>query len=379
MDNTTTTQPATTEPQTYVSFTDYTTQALSCTPPEKKTVPNTGGQTGKPEQNYNRIALMYDMGKDGKRAVNDFLLEGCEMESSIGIQSKLAQNGVSMEHSLMCRFDPNNEEQMRFLEVMGQIHAGSCYIVGQFKGPLKMFDFNPQAPGQTFKSPVYRPRDELTGEFIPGRSPSMFWKLFSRGKPPMVEQTLFTDLEGKAIPWTLLQGVEMKFIPLIHIKNIYCGGKGCSLQIEIVSAIVTSIRARNTAVRNTATLQRLREARPELADQVAGQLAKLTLDRQEQMLGVQAVGALANTADTDEGQPTFAGITRVEQRPAVQAQITQPAGSPQYGALPAIPPLAGTPTLQDFTAAAPTRNPAIPVVTLPAEVAPMTGTPVQLN
>jgi hypothetical protein len=319
---------------------------------------------------------MYDMGKDGRRALNDFLLEGCEMESAFGIQSKAAAGGRT-EHSIMTRFDPNNEEHTRFLETMSQIHSGACYIVSQFKGPLKMFDFNAAAPGQTFKSPVYRPRDELTGEYIQGRSPSMFWKLFVRGKPPMVEQTLFTGLDSKPIRWEYLQGVEMKFIPLIHVKNIYVGGGKCSLQMEVVSAIVTSVRARNTTTRQTATIDRLRAARPELVDQVAGQLAKLTMDRQDQMLGAPPMD-VGGQQEGDDAQPTFAGITRQPAAPAVMPQITPATGSPQFGALPAIPPLGGAPAqMQDFTAAAPVRPPAVVIPDGGAQIIP--GATLQLS
>ncbi|CAH6420746.1 Hypothetical protein HVR_LOCUS1278 [uncultured virus] len=397
-------QPETTQiPQAlpnFATYNDYTNTRLSCTPPEQKTVPGTGPGTDKPPAFYYQVPLMYNFGTPEVRALNDFMFEGCEMETGFGIQSKPGQSG-RLEHTVMVRFDSNNPEHTRLLESVGQIHAGCCFILQQYKGAVKLYDFNATAPGGLFKSPVYRPRDDMTGDYIQGRAPSMFLKLFSRGKPPMVEQTLFTGLDGKPIPWTLLQGVEMKFIPLIHVKRIYVGGGKASLQMEVVSAVVTSIRARNTTTRQMGTIQRLQQSRPELIDTVAAQIAKLTIDRQDQMLGVPSPAVEQAAGGTE--QPTYAGIA-----PTVQRQPAQPVGhhqqytpppAQQYtaqivpgvappvapGVLPTIPALGGTTAMQDFTATAPTRAPVIPAVTIPgaAPKAPSPGvqtpTTIQLN
>jgi hypothetical protein len=318
---------------------------------------------------------MYNFGNPiENRVLNEFIIEGCEMDSKFGIQSKPGVSG-RLEHSIMCTFDGNNGDHARFLETLGTIHAGCAYILGQVKGAVKLFNFNPDMAEATgLKNPVYHPRDAVTGAVLQGRNPSMFLKLFSRGKPPMVEQTLFTGLDTKPIPWTLLTGVEMKWIPLLHVKRIYVGGGKGSIQLEVISAVVTAIRARNTETRQTGTIDRLKAARPELQDAVAAQLAKLTATRQEQLLGL--VGGVqqpyldaAAPAGAGEAQPTFAGIAPTGQRQPVQpqmggqmAQITPGGGAPMMAMLPAIPPLAGAqPTMQDFTAAAPPRAPTVAI------------------
>lgn len=333
----------------YATYTDYTTVRLTCTPSEQKQIPNTGpdakGPDGKPQpspaQFYHLIPLMYNTGTEQQRALNDFLLEGCEMDTSVGIQSKSGQNN-KVDHSIMCNFDITNPEHDRFIRTMNQIHSGCAYILQAMKGAVKLYNFNAQMAEATgLKHPVYRPRDEVTGDPIQGRKPSMFLKLFSRGKPPMVEQTLFTGLDGKPIPWTLLRGVEMKFIPLIHVKRIYVGGGKASIQMEVVSAIVTSIRARNTSTKQIGTIDRLKQARPELVDLVAGQVAKLTIDRQDQLLGSSPeTNTNNNTNSQDNSNPTFSGVT--------------PTGSRQTTANPT--------QMQDFTANAPVRSPQVGVV-----------------
>ena len=369
--------------QTYSTYTDYTNTRLTCTPSEQKTIPGTGPQATPPSapSYYYQIPLMYNFGTGDNRILNDFLFEGCEMETAFGIQSKPGQSG-RVEHSIMCRFDSANPEHNGFIESVGQIHGGCAFILHQMKGAVKLYNFNKDMAEATgLKNPVYRARDEVTGDVIPGRAPSMFLKLFSRGKPPMVEQTLFTEPNGKIIPWALLQGVEMKFVPLIHVKRIYVGGGKASIQMEVVSAVVTSIRARNTASRQTNTMQRLTQARPELTDTVAAQLAKLTTDRQDQMFA--AVAPQAPTGEQQDVQPTFAGIAPTGRQQAYgnqggqqqMAHIAPTQAAPQ-GHLPAIPALGATqPTMQDFTAGAPMRAPVIPAVVVPgaAPKAPSPG------
>lgn len=359
---------------TYSTYINYTNNRLSCTPAEQKTIPGTGPQANPPSapQNYYQIPLMYNFGTNENKILNDFMLEGCEMDTGFGIQSKAGQSG-RMEHSVMCRFDNNNPEHARWIETMGQLHGGCAYILSQMKGVVKLYNFNAQMAEATgLKNPVYRARDEVTGDVIQGRAPSMFLKLFSRGKGNMVEQTLFTGLDGKPIPWALMQNVEMKFIPLIHVKRMYIGGGKASIQMEVVSAIVTSIRARNSTTRQTDTIQRLQAARPELADTVAAQLAKLTIDRQDQMLGAPPA---ADQGTPTGDQPTFAGVTPTGQRQPAQpiqgqqyqqyhAQIPTTTGA--QAVLPGIPALGGgQQTMQDFTAGAPTRPPLIPAVIVP--------------
>jgi len=359
------TQPESTQPtqptQLYVTYKDYTNTRLSCTPSEQKTIPGTGPQANpqSPPQYYYQIPLLYNFGTLENRVLNDFLFEGCEMETPYGIQSKPGPSG-RMEHSIMCRFDANNSDHNQFINAMTQLHGGCAFILQQMKGAVKLYNFNAQMAEATgLKSAIYRPRDEITGEIIQGRAPSMFLKLFSRGKPPMAEETLFTGLDEKPITWTLLRGVEMKFIPLIHFKRMYVGGGKASIQMEVVSAVVTSIRARNTTTRQVTTIHNLRQTRPELADTVAAQLAKLTIDRQDQMLGTTSQPSTTDQSGT-ETQPTFAGITPTGNRQMTNTSPPQMHQNTTPGVLPTIPSLGGTqPSMQDLTATAPVRIPAV--------------------
>lgn len=345
---------------TYATYTNYTNERLLCTAPEQKTVPNTGPNSNPPSppQIYHQIPIMYNFGTKNVRNINDCFIEGCEMETPFGIQSKTSQNGRD-EHSVMCRFDIGNQEHNRWIETINQLHMGCAAILQQNKGLVKFFNFNAQMAEATgLKNPIYRPKDQVTGEPIQGRSPSMFLKLFSRGTPPMGSQTLFTDLSGTPISWKLLQNVIMKFIPLIHVKRIYVGGGKASIQMEVVSAIVTSVTARGSTTMQTSTLHRLQAIRPELADSVAAQLAKLTLDRQDQMLGSSKVDNSENSNNEAEHSdaPTFSGI--VPGAPHARQPVMAVQSPPP---LPTISQLGGGQvSMQDFTSGAPQRTIMIP-------------------
>jgi hypothetical protein len=340
---------------TYTTYVDCTVSRLTCTSAEQKTVPTApNAPPSTTPQTYYIIPLMYNFAStlEADRKLNDFLYEGCEMDSPYGIQTNEGQSGRK-EYSVMCKFDLSDAENVRFIESTNEIHRGCAFILHSMKGVVKLPHFNASTPEMIeatgLKNPIFRPRDPTTSEIVQGRAPSMYLKLFSRGKPPMVEQTLFTGLDGKPIPWALLQGVEMKFIPLILVKRIYIGGGKASIQMEVQSAIVTFIRARNTSTRQTTTIQRLQQARPALQDTVSAQLAKLTLDRQEQMLGSMQPQQPAQSSS--ESQPTYAGITSTGQHP---------------GTLPSIPPLGGPqPSMQELTSSAPTRSPVIPMAGVP--------------
>lgn len=385
------TQPETTQltkmDQTYTTYLDYNNVRLSCTPSEQKTIPGTGQQANPPSppQHFYQIPLLYNFGTSDNRVLNEFLFEGCEMHSPYGVQSKPGQSG-RVEHSIMCRFDGNNFNDNKFIESIGQLHGACGYILHQMKGAVKLYNFNKDMAEATgLKNPIYRARDEMTGEIIQGRAPSMFLKLFSRGKPPMVEQTLFTDLNEKPIPWNLLQGVELKFIPLIHIKRIYVGGGKASIQMEVVSAIVTSIHARNTTTRQMTTLHHLKESRPDLPDLVSAQLAKIALDRQDQMVDNSTANNNHNNEPQNQptysgivstNQPTYSGVASTNQQTYPQQTYPQQAyqqqtyqqqtSSSQPGVLPNIPSLnQNQNNMQDFTGAAPTRNGVIPTVPVP--------------
>ena len=76
----------------------------------------------------------------------------------------------------------------------------------------------------------------------------------------------------------------MKFVPLVHVENTYIGAGKASLQMKIVSAVVTYIAARNTVTRQTETINNILKVNPNAKDTLAEQIAKLTMERQNLLL-----------------------------------------------------------------------------------------------
>lgn len=338
--------------QGYTEYNNYQSIRLATSAPEQKTVPGTGpdakGPDGKPKpcspQYYHQIPLLYNYGENGVKNLNDFMLEGPVMKSGMGIMSKPGASGKT-EHSIMVKMDPNIPEMNSFINSMKTIHGDIALNLFQLRGQVGMKNFDYKIAEATgLKFPIYYPTDKVTLEVIEGKHPSMFLKLFSRGKPPMVDQTLFTDLNGNRVPWEVLTNVELEFIPLIHIKRLYIGGGKASIQMEVVSALLTSPpKPRGSTTKQLLTANRLKEQNPALADQIAAQVAKLSLDRQDQLLNNSSQSDQNNDQDTDN-QPTFAGITPSRPQQTV-------------GMLPTIPTLTQpqSPKIADMTSHAPVR------------------------
>jgi hypothetical protein len=353
--------------QRYVSYTDYADERMLHTSPESKTVPNTGPNTPNPTpQTYKQIPLMYNYSQGVTPLLDDAMVEGCEMESPDGIRSTVKDGKT--QYSVMVRFD-NSIESNGFVSCVGKIHMRTAAILGSVKGAVGLHEFDAERPNALYKNPIYRPRDPTTGNLIEGKPPSIYFKLFKRGKDESNE-TMFTDLEGKRIPWALLKNVKVKFVPLIHIKRIYVGAKP-SLQMEMVSAIVTDIHAKGSQAMQLDTINRLKEARPELADTVAAQLSKLTLDRQDQLLGHTAAASTnTNAPDTNnppENQPTYTGIGSAQRQLTSSQYVDNQQYQNTIGNLPQIPSL-GNQNMQDFTSMAPNRNAMLPNSNMPTGI-----------
>lgn len=271
-----------------------------------------GGSDPQPQQikktnetiNYNEIKLHYNYNTPEDPVVSDLFLELPPMQAT-GIRSKAepaqGKNGAYTKesHSMMMTFDladpkVRNENQ-KALEKIDEVHAVACQILGGCKGKVKMYDFDPTRPGGVFKNPIYWPRDEVTGEKIKGRNPSLWVKLHNYKN----NRTLFTDLNGEVIDWKLLTDVDITFVPLLHIEKIYIGSKA-TLQIYLASAVVIRIVQLGTESRQKETADRIKQQYGGgLADTVAAQLAELRMARQDQLA---KTGATSNpTRNNDFG------------------------------------------------------------------------------
>ena len=267
------------------TYKNFNRNNLSNTKPTQQIIPPKPGQTPIPPAWM--IPFQYNYGNEENPYFSDWEIILCEFTSPVGINKKetINDDGTKrVEESIMVKFDPSNPEHNLQLDVCENIYTRSTELIFGVKGVVQKHSFRATDPDRdVFKPLVYFPKDEKTGLSIPGRLGSMFLKLFSRGSGALLDQTLFVDMKNKPIDRKLLMGVEVKFIPKMSIKKIRVAA-GISFQWEMKEAVVTHIKARNTESTMFSTLAELRSERPELESQVDNQLAKLRMDRQDNLL-----------------------------------------------------------------------------------------------
>ena len=81
----------------------------------------------------------------------------------------------------------------------------------------------------------------------------------------------------------ILVGSDVKYIPVVHYKKIYVGAKA-SIQSEIASAIVVNVKDRRLGNTQTETAKALLDDPDYDPNQLNNNLAKLQLQRQNQLL-----------------------------------------------------------------------------------------------
>jgi len=271
----------------------------------------------KPEQSKNAdvpcwfINLLYNYNTSDTSVpdFDDFEMELCEFTATQGITVKetVQKDGsVRTDESILVKFDVNNEDHVQCMETLKNLHLKLAKLVGDVKFIIKRPQYKPDDPVTAgFKELIYFPIDEM-GEPIAGRAPSMFLKLFSWGKGDTATSTVFVDMDNKPIDKKLLTGVELKFIPSLQIRRIRSAAS-ISVNMEVKSAIVVSAKERNTESSQLATLNRLKNERPELKTQLSSQLARLTANRQNKILP-QSFDNQTEKLENQEEQTTLSGI-----------------------------------------------------------------------
>jgi len=274
------------------------TKIDSCEPKKK----SFGG--GKIE--YSDVPLQYNYGTVTQPLIGQFFVELPEVLCYGGIKSDTETKPplkegdppyVKERHAMMFSFDLKSEENINCLNKLDEVWMGCSRALGKQKAKVGLFDYDPERPGSSFKNPVYYKRDQVSGERVKGIAPSLWVKLNAY----RTNKTLFTDVEGEPIDWSLLADVEVKLVPLIMYSHIYVGTK-ITLQIKLISAIVTDIAEINTKTRQTRTLDRLKQ-NASLANNVASQLAQLRMNRQDSINSNNSNAAHRHTVATlpDDG------------------------------------------------------------------------------
>lgn len=276
----------TTENNIDYSYEKFIGDNVKATEPKTKTLTTVQGK-----QTYHEVPVQYNYGTQEKPIIDSCFIEFPMVKTRGGIARKQEERKsnepgdapyMKESYSMMFIFDLTDPDCRMCLSKLDELHKGVAKAIFPFKtkiGVPFLVPENAQATG--LKHPVYYKMDELTNERAAGLNPSIWVKL-NHWKN---NKTLFTDLNGTPIDWSLLYDVEAKMIPLIHAEKVYCGGGKTSIQMKMVSAVITDIAPINTRSRQTTTLDRLKEKYSGLADAVASQLATLRMEKQDSLDG----------------------------------------------------------------------------------------------
>lgn len=277
--------------------------------PEEKQIPNSTNK-------YQQIGLSYNYGDDEHPVIDNFYIQ-LPVVSSTGILERDEEGKNTKTYSMYVPL-PTSDDNKVFIDNFNKTFMKTAEILMQYKGQCKItapnLDFLVQ--GGIYKNPIYYPRDKSTNEIIPGKTPSIYLKLYKRGAGPFEEKTLFCDLKGNPIKWELLYGVDMKLIPLVHVEKIFVGATVKSLQFKMVSAVVLEVHPRGTQSKQLSTIQQLSAREPDRAAKLDAQLAKLSMERQDFLPGAKNTNSQGG--QTQSSQVTTPSPQSVPSTPSAQ-------------------------------------------------------------
>lgn len=293
-----------------VEYTDFVPTKMIGLTPEEKTVPTNSNQTPAPNgqvaaaQTYKIVPINYNYGSEESPRLENFYLQLPAMKCFGGITAKPNMQG-RLEYSLYCPLPQSDPTLKQCAEVLHEVYMSSARIIGHYKKELKLLHFvenDPKVSGYENRL-VHYPKDKITQELIPGKTPALYLKLVNRTSGSYTNQTLFTGIDGKSIDWKLLYNVDMTIIPLFHIERIYRGST-TSLQAKTISAIVLNIEQKGSTSLQLGTISRVLSNNPSMLDKFRSQIESLTHDKQDQL-----VSSSSTTSDSD----TFVSkLSRVE-------------------------------------------------------------------
>lgn len=309
-----------------IAYNEFEPAKLVLSAPQKKAVPN------QPNTFYNEVPIQYNYGTQEQPILGDLLVEFPELYSNGGIATDEKQGKKS--YSIFVEFPEQDSQIAELVQRDRLIYASIALQLNQIKGQVGLVNLMVSIPGTTdfsfamakglLRPVIDYPADKMTGAQIQGKSARAWLKPFRRGFGARREETLFTGLDAQKIPWELLSGVEMKFIPLFHYKKVYVGTKA-SIQSEIVSAVVTNVIAKNSKTTQTSTIERYNEQHKDALTQLQEQLAMLQVERQASLVtpGAQPTGPQ---------QPSVSGAGPLMQQIDPNGGLSQPnPQQPQMG------------------------------------------------
>ena len=189
--------------------------------------------------------ISFDLHINIQYSYNDFIISGCEMESTDGVTpiiyyrdeirkplSHKMDDEYETYYYIKASFDLFHTD---FINTMNGIYKSYTNVIYANKRKMKMWHLNIDMPEPTgIRRPIYYERDLITNEIIPKTNPMMYLKL----SPKFHQNIIFN---GNHINIAELYDKNIKFIPLIHLRALYCKDQQCMLKHEIIGAEILSM------------------------------------------------------------------------------------------------------------------------------------------
>lgn len=348
----------------YITYDQFNPTHLGGESPKGDSFKDETGQT----ISFSNMALNYNYGTSEAPIVTDFYIELPPVKAR-GIRTKEEEKKkrdggtyTKVSHAQMIIFELSDPENVKCIEALNGVHAKCSQLLGETAWAKKN-DYVADRPGGMFKNPVYWPRDSVTQEIQEGKNPNMWIKLKGGYQKPLFT-TIDANGNSETIDWALLRNVDITYIPLLHIERTFIGNKA-TLQVYLQSAIVLDIKEANTTSRQVSTIDRLREKYgskfQQQQDNVQASLAKLRMDRQDQILAESVEETLQPTSEAPSSKTKTETETMTEflsAAPTMQqpTQVSLPVSAVPIPAPITSQPLQPTLNVQSSTTPTPSLN-----------------------
>ncbi len=202
---------------------------------------------------------------DDFETLNEFTLEGCEMEIKRGITNSV-KYGCRLDEDkkqfkrVSATLYPRKHEHNSFIKVVENISELTKEVIQQYSTRFFHGKFTKNNIDHCFNSMIIGTGESLQINF--------------RLVPNV---TVFTDLDGNEISQDLLEGTYMKIIPVIRFRHVNINHNMITVKMELVKAIVTYAQGEKYDQSKTMTL--IKEQRPNSAQILTNNLALLAKKR----------------------------------------------------------------------------------------------------
>ena len=122
--------------------------------------------------------------------------------------------------------------EVKFIQVIDSIYKAMIPYLKLHRGAVKMFDFTGIADTPSFKSPLYYPRDKMTGDLIPNKNPGLGLKV-KKGTLGGESTILKSSVDDHVLDLESLKAGMVIEDPEVSLSG-FVGGARASIPIRLV-------------------------------------------------------------------------------------------------------------------------------------------------